>query len=273
MIVNHHPSNPTLSILIPRLPSRDSRPLLAELHRQAEPFGKLVEIIASEVDKPWTSGFKRNILTHMSTGDYIAFVDDDDFVSPDYVESLMAGCRCGTRPGVVSFSLDMSFGSAPPSEVWKFGLWPNHRDIGKMCVNHLCAWRRDLAMSVAWCNELGNSDDKLWFLPLFHSGRVTTEFHVDKILYHYRFDRSVTRNQTTESIIAARRYVGTGIRCFFNRAEVTECRESGRNPDIYIEVGGSNRQSDQSKTLVRDRLNRTGLVNLADYECFYTVRV
>jgi len=245
-----------LSVMIPALESRPWQKIVNELKRQAS-YIDGVEILVEIDNGESTSGIKRNRLLHRSTGTYVCSVDDDDWIEPDYLHKIVEGCRMS--PDVVTFWLDMTY---KKYEKWQFGLWDSSREKSRMMVNHLCAWRRDHAVRVAYCNEVGYADDQLWFLPLYHAGYARTEFHVDKILYHYLFDRNVTANQKEERRQFTKQYVGEqGIKCYNDQGS------------IYIEVGGKHRYSTATGTLVRDNTNREFFLPTDKRQSYYTVRI
>lgn len=74
----------TLSILICSLHNRAEKleRLLLELHGQT--LGNPVEVLSETDNGEMSIGRKRNILLHRATGEYLAFVDDDDTVSQTY---------------------------------------------------------------------------------------------------------------------------------------------------------------------------------------------
>jgi hypothetical protein len=86
---------PRLSILILTLKSRESMfdRLLSVLGPQCE--GLPVEIIVEKDDGESCIGDKRNRCLDRATGDYIAFIDDDDLVHDEYVELILNGIETG----------------------------------------------------------------------------------------------------------------------------------------------------------------------------------
>jgi len=162
-------------------------------------------------DGTLSSGVKRSTLTSLAKGKYICFIDDDDLLTNDYVDQLLAGCH--SNADVITFNLEM-FNNGVFRDRWQFGLYPNDRKKGLMCVNHLCAWKKEIATLVNWDPLLGNSDDWLWFQPLYYAGVITSQYHICKTLYKYLFYGDVTSNQRIEKINFAKQYVSRGFRCF-----------------------------------------------------------
>jgi glycosyltransferase involved in cell wall biosynthesis len=143
---------PRLSILIPTLPSRAAflRRLRGVLDRQCA--GQPVEVILDErLPAEATIGAKRNALLKCATGDYVAMVDDDDLVSPRYVQLVLAALRnnpdCAELWGIITED-----GKNPK----KFHHsivhqeWCERNGVYLRYCNHLNAIRRDLALKAGF---------------------------------------------------------------------------------------------------------------------------
>ena len=97
-----------LSILICSVNNRISNFLpkvLNKLTHQANLFDD-VEVLTLMDNKKIMLGEKRNILIKIAAGNYITFVDDDDNVSDDYVETLLEGIK--TNCDVITFTVNVS---------------------------------------------------------------------------------------------------------------------------------------------------------------------
>lgn len=235
-----------LSILIPHLKHRNVEPLVTKLAAQATPE---VEIELLSDDGQMTSGTKRNKLMHKTTGEYVTFVDDDDDVADDYIPSLLQAIE--SKPDVITFNL--KYVAPSHTEVWRFGLCRNNRPHGLMCINHLCAWRRELATKVMWCPHLGFKDDHVWFEPLVHSGLVKTVVGLNKVLYIYQYHPQGTCQQTTSRKEFTKQYIGPGLMCFIDRQK-----------NLYI-------QCQRDPILVRDKYNRV-IPLREDMQFYHTVK-
>lgn len=248
-----------LSILIPHLRSRDALALISSIKDQIHAADDEVGLCIDGDNGERTSGQKRQLLMEDAGGEYVCFVDDDDTVADDYVEQLLEGCHSGAD--VVTFNAAITGipTSVSTHSMWQFGLTDDLRQHGLMTVNHLCAWKRSIATMVGWCPELGFGDDQLWYQPLFYSGIVKTQFHIDKCLYRYNFNQQTTANCTAERIALSREYVGEGLRCFWWSEQ-----------DIVIEVPEEHRVLDQL-VRVRDRHNRQFLARFSDLRHFHTI--
>lgn len=77
---------PLFSILMPTVPGRSTTTLNALL-QQAQ--GHHVEVLWLGDNRMRSIGLKRDALMQSSRGEYVAFVDDDDAVSPHYVKTIL----------------------------------------------------------------------------------------------------------------------------------------------------------------------------------------
>lgn len=253
-----------MSILIPALSSRPWQTVYNELQRQAAAFGQNVEILINVDDGQQTSGVKRQELLRQARGDYVAFADDDDRYSGVYVEAIMAACQ--TNVDVVTFDLQFEPAGVKRSrkiaktERWRFGLNGDDRRHGQMTANHLCAWKRSIAQRVSWYPELGYGDDQLWYQPLLASGIVSTEQHIDSVLYYYLYNAETTANQRQDRIDFSRRFAGEGLGCFWHGAE------------IVVEQGGLFRFQD-GHVRIRNRFGTKLTVPRDELECYHVMRV
>lgn len=179
-----------LSILIPSIPSRSERleKIYAKLYEQSE--GKDVEILVFIDNKKRSIGLKRDALVQMSLGDYVAFVDDDDDVSDNYIDEMLKGCDSGKDvicfwqrsyiqgvEGIVDFDLsnknsEFQAGKTTPRKPY-----------------HVCGWRGELARKYRFPDK-NYDEDRQWLIPLWKEAK--TQYKIGKILHTYYFDKDVT---------------------------------------------------------------------------------
>lgn len=89
-----------LSILICHLKSRaESLTALLDCITDQIMFPEDIEILVEGDTGEMTTGAKRNILLEKACGNYVAFIDDDDLVTADYVSSVLKAVE--TEPDVV----------------------------------------------------------------------------------------------------------------------------------------------------------------------------
>ena len=94
---------PKLSILIPTLKSR-FKTLKAQVDRiEYQRQQKPVQLLWLGDNKSITIGTKRNLLLDISSGEYICFVDDDDIISDNYIESILKAIEDNPTKKVFTF--------------------------------------------------------------------------------------------------------------------------------------------------------------------------
>lgn len=250
--------DPVLSVCVCSLENRKqlSHDLFVNLAAQASSLN--VEVLIAHDNGEDTSGAKRHALSVTSRGKYIAFVDDDDLVSEDYLGKLVAGCNSNahaitfnvlvhnpkntaafTRVNIHTFNIahdvkpqgihnDPKLGT-----VMLVGMWPSH----------LCAWRRDIQRKIAYDPKMNCKDDAAWIEPLIASGVSKSEYRIPTILYTYRYSDAGTVNQTQTAKVEAKKIVGGGFECF---------REGG---DFYISELPIEETNNQPVILCRDADN------------------
>jgi len=181
---------PKLSILTPTIPGRENQ-LAALSEKLAKQIGDLpVEHLSFSDNRKRSIGAKRQALVDIAKGEYIAFCDDDDDISNDYISSLLEAIKTGAD--VITFRQHAIYNGLE-SEV-HFGL--NNQDgpfnpggITLRAPWHVCAWNRE---KVDGC-QFGFSnygEDKIWCVQARR--RVKTAWHIDKVLHTYRHDARET---------------------------------------------------------------------------------
>jgi len=219
--------------------------MACEVKLQSDRFPD-VELIVTVDSGIITSGAKRQALTDSARGDYIAFVDDDDEISANYVADLRAGCQSGAA--VVTFRMDQS-NDGISQNVQRFSVCAadgthDADGIVVMQANHLCAWRREVATSIAWDPGLGYGDDQLWYKSIHAMGGYR-EHHIPSVLYFYRWSAAGTANQRGWMIEHAQRLYAGG-------AELFRAPQHG----VCIGIYGADAVAGWEKIPVRDCRNR-----------------
>lgn len=187
-----------LSILICTLPTRMDKlfNLLNTLIPQTH--FKPVEVLYLGDTKTMSIGKKRNHLVSISSGEYVVFIDDDDNISSEYVDSILEateyGHDCITIGGYYTKNGD-KLTRAEFNVTQKVGKNHHARNLQDkkmyhhMLPNHLCAWKREVALRVEFPDKsLG--EDHQWAEKQHLLGY--SEFHIDKKLYHYDFNLNST---------------------------------------------------------------------------------
>ena len=178
-----------LSVLIPSLARRADflARLLSVLQPQVVPG---VEILIDIDSGEKSIGEKRNRLIQRATGSHVAFVDDDDMVSPDYVQHLLDGAKRGVD--VVSIRGEHTRNGQPwrkfIDEVGKpFSM--TERDGMRTIfygLQHLDAIRRSIAEQFEF-PPIRFGEDRHFALKIEQSGLVRTSWQVPTDVYVYQF--------------------------------------------------------------------------------------
>lgn len=183
-----------LSILTPAIPERldQLRALMAELEMQ---IGEQpVEHLVLMDNRRRTIGEKRDALLRAARGDFLAFVDDDDSVTSDYVESIVQAIRTEPEPHVITFQQQsiingqtglVEFKLGNPNEAFKPGADPIRRNAW-----HVCAWRRALAILSGF--PANNYGEDWSFASKLCSLKNLREVHIPKILHRYVYSDQTT---------------------------------------------------------------------------------
>ena len=195
-----------LSIIMVTIPERfeSFSKLRLKVNQQIKWTNKLhpslgdVEIVVVETPKVPEGpsiGEKRQMGLKQAKGEYVCWLDDDDDISPDYIETLL---RLAYQGGdVLTFSnlsrlenfwcvVRMSLTTEQDEQV-RPGV-VNRRPY------HVCAWKREIALQAGF--EALNWDEDAGFvsraMPL-----CKTESHVENILHEYK---RITKSYAEEAV-------------------------------------------------------------------------
>lgn len=188
-----------LSILIPSIPKRADKlnKLLQVLNhqilqlKQHEMLGK-VELIVDDsnsfLDNGLSIGKKRQLLVSKAAGKYLCFLDDDESIAPNYVETLLRLCNCDLD--VCTFrsiiKLDTAWGMVDMRLVYKTNDQFSPEYILRRPPWHICPVRSVFAKIYEF-EDINNAEDYVWFEKVLT--HCTTEAHTDKILFQYNHNK------------------------------------------------------------------------------------
>lgn len=185
---------PILSILTPTIPERWEQLANIQLKIADQAllggFAAKVEHLALFDNKARSIGAKRQALVDIARGQYVAFVDDDDDVSEDYVASLLEAAQTGAD--VITFRQRAIYNGLE-SEV-HFGAMNQDGPFtpGGITLRapwHVCAWKRSVVQGCLF-GESNYGEDLVWCQQA--RKRIRTAHHIDKVLHTYRHDASTT---------------------------------------------------------------------------------
>lgn len=184
-------STPILSILTPAIWSRVGQASRLEHTIRNHDEGGKVEHITVFDNCKRSVGLKRQACLDIARGEYIAFVDDDDEIAPDYVSKILDAIET-TRADVITFdqrahvnhqsarvNFDLANGDNPfiADTVVKRGAW------------HVNVWKRELVKDCVFPDN-SYGEDLVWSLQA--RNRVKTHHHIDAILHEYHHSAETT---------------------------------------------------------------------------------
>jgi hypothetical protein len=200
-----------LSILMPTIPERAKmfRKLKLQLLKQVRktrnvhPVLGMVEVIEDDSKKFKDGGLdigsKRQALLDKATGMYVCFLDDDESISPDYVESLLR--LCFQRPDVCTFSniskLDNFWCLVKMSIKYN----ENQQAFPGVVLRkpwHICPVLREHAQKVKF--PVSNyGEDWVWFEKVLE--HCKTEANTSAILHQYNHSIKVSQSDNVTTAI------------------------------------------------------------------------
>lgn len=179
---------PFLSILICSLESRTEMLHTLESHLRNQIGGRWeqVEIITYVDNKLQTTGYKRQWLLNQSHGEYVAFIDDDDWVYDYYVDEMLLACASGadcfaingimTQDGAHEVQWFLS------KDLQNVDVRVGNKTVYHRHTNHITGVKREIALAAGFPDK-SNAEDK------YYSDRLIlrTEYKIEKPMYWYRF--------------------------------------------------------------------------------------
>ncbi len=172
-----------LSILIPTVPRRKEylKRLLSILYKQKNDS---IEIIILEDEYQDTLWVKRNKLLESSKWEYVVFVDDDDRVSDDYVETLLEWIK--SKADVINFKVIITIDWWDPKEVIYSKELTDYFDWTKYYrrPNHIMCFRKDIAIKEPY-KDINFWEDSDYSERI--QKHINSELNIDKILYFYEY--------------------------------------------------------------------------------------
>ena len=200
-----------LSILIPTLPQRKKmfnilrKNLTAQIdfvHSTHPSLGQ-VEILFDSSKKFLKGGLsvgaKREALKCRATGEYLVFVDDDDMIAPNYLESILRLME--SNPDIITFRsfynsdnywsiVDMNLMHSENEQM-------NESVIVKRQPFHVCPIRTSIAQLHSF-PDINNGEDWAWMQKVLPDCK--TQAHSDMILHQYNdFSTTSAVNEIEQS--------------------------------------------------------------------------
>ena len=183
---------PTLSILTPSIPERIHQlsALMLRIQRQIDRTGAKVEHLVLIDNRARSIGSKRDALLRAARGHYVAFVDDDDNVSDNYVQEITDAAR--ENRDVITFEQRAIYNGAESTVRFRLGQDNGPFVPGGVTLRnawHVCAWWRRMAILASFPDS-NYGEDWAWASQL--CALAKTETHIPQVLHHYTHDAATT---------------------------------------------------------------------------------
>ena len=176
-----------LSILVPTVVTRKPffDKLADEILKQIEPFKDQVEFISICDNKEISIGAKRQKLVERAKGEYISFVDDDDWIASDYVERILNN----TGSDAVGFQIECTFdgkNKCLASASRRYADWGENRDGFRYVrsIYHKTPVRRELALQAGF-KDMRFGEDYDYSMRVMKL--VKSEAYIPHVMYYYRY--------------------------------------------------------------------------------------
>lgn len=173
--------------------------LLEHLLPQCEDSTARVEVVGLQNSGERTLAEYREMLLRDARGEWLCFIDDDDWVEDNYVEEIVKALRVDDPPDVVTFMQD---GTGTAANVTLFGLRFLGAQWQPVMVNgiptylrvysHVCPIRSEVARQGTFLQQggLGFTQEDVKFaqtiVPVLLE-RGSREVHIPATLYSYRW--------------------------------------------------------------------------------------
>jgi glycosyltransferase involved in cell wall biosynthesis len=190
-----------VSILIPSIEGRRQQflnPLLDELDRQlAEArLEPCVEILVLYDRRILSVGAKRNALLDLAQGAFLTYIDDDDWIAPDYLATLRDAAIRHPEVDVITYNQVTTINEGQPIRC-TYGLalpyWEDKEArIWTGRPAHTMLWRSAVAKQARF-PEKNFAEDVDWVAQACRFAE--TEVMIEKDLYYYRMNYKTSATQ------------------------------------------------------------------------------
>lgn len=185
-----------LSVLIPTIPQRAEKftALYNEVMAQKHQLNSLhptlgeVEIVVNSsarfLDGGISIGKKREDLVFNARGKYLCFLDDDESISPNYLETLVRLCHMDAD--ICTFRAMVKMQSLWALVDMRLKYQSNEQLTPDYTVRrlpwHMCPMRSSFAKMFPF-QDISNAEDFEWMQKVL--ALCTTENHTDRIIFQY----------------------------------------------------------------------------------------
>lgn len=174
-----------LSILIPSTYDRldCTRALVSKLNSQIQ---EGVSITTKFDNRELSIGAKRQLMIEESDSEYIVFIDSDDWVSDDYISSILTALQ--SNPDSVGFKIKCEGTKFTEGIVTnKFPKWATVKGVYQRTPYQKSPIKREIALAIGY-KDLRFAEDADYSKRLKKSKLIKTEEFIDEYLYIYKYE-------------------------------------------------------------------------------------
>lgn len=183
-----------LSILICTLESRREQfqKLNAFLEKQIEATNSKneIEILVFEDNKDYPVGYKRNRLIEEAQGDYICFIDDDDWIANNYINNIITLLRKYDDIDCLGFKgllVSKTLGNKEFIHSTQYKSYFEDEKYYYRPVNHLNVLKRELVLPYKF-PDTNYGEDADWTMRMCKNDVFKKEIFIDNVLYYYYYE-------------------------------------------------------------------------------------
>lgn len=190
----------TLSILICSVDTEERqvklKKLINELHRQiSKNFAEeMVEIIIDTDNMEKSVGKKRNDLIEKAQGEFICFIDDDDFVSENYLSTILYHLNSGIDILLITIE-HIENGVNKPKIIPS--LYIDNLNTGEAVLKtnhfHLCPHKKSIARNVLF-ECINFAEDMMYSQKMVRHIINSHTIYEPIYIYFDNLEKSLTRN-------------------------------------------------------------------------------
>lgn len=185
-----------LTILIATVPSRlhTFYPRLMDSINKQISGRDDVEVIGLYDNKKRSVGEKRNSLLSLAQGQFLTFIDDDDRIADDYIQSIISTIDDNSDADCIVFDCETTIDGGDKH----FSKYSIHFEYGRTGDQwrgkpaHTMIWRSDIAKKYLYPDK-NYGEDADWVVRA--CADIKKEVRIDKILYYYDFNNTTTETR------------------------------------------------------------------------------
>ncbi len=185
------------SILVPTVPSRLTTfypRLINSLQEQIKNRDD-IEILGFYDNKKRSVGLKRNALLNLAQGEFLTFIDDDDRIAEDYIQSIMDTIYANPTADCIVFDCITTINVTEKTTYSKYSKDFAYSEVGDQWRGkpaHTMVWRSSIAKRHMFPN-INNGEDVNWVVRACKE--IKNEVRIDKVLYYYDFNSQSTETR------------------------------------------------------------------------------